>query len=62
MASTDVDDTRRILEQLCRHFFKENKIYDAETVWGKDSVIENAYDFIVEIGDVIGFEKRPEED
>jgi hypothetical protein len=62
MASTDVDDRRRSLEEHCRKFFQDNKIYDAETVCDKDSVIVNAYDFIAEIGDIIGFEKRPKED
>jgi hypothetical protein len=62
MASSDVDDRRRNLEALCRQFFIENKIYDAETICGKDSVIVNAFDFMCEIGDIIGYEKRPKDE
>jgi hypothetical protein len=62
MASTDVDDRRQTLEEHCRKFFQDNKIYDAETICYKDKVIENAYQFLVEIGNIIGFEPNPEED
>lgn len=43
------------LLELCMNFFKDNGIHCAETIGQMDHVIVNAYDFIEEIGNIIGY-------
>lgn len=43
------------LLDLCEQFIKDNKIDCAETVYQHDRVIENAYDFIKEICEIVGY-------
>jgi hypothetical protein len=41
----------------CREFVDEQKIICAETVAQMDNVIENAYDFIEEVCEIVGYSK-----
>lgn len=43
------------LLDLCRKFINENKISCPESIYQSDSVIENAYTFIEEICNLVGY-------
>lgn len=43
------------LHALCLKFINDQKIDCAETVFQSDHVIENAYEFIREICDIVGY-------
>ena len=43
------------LEQICRKFITDNKISCEEAIYQCDWVGENAYEFIQEICDCIGY-------
>ena len=43
------------LHALCLKFINDQKIDCAETVFQSDRVIENAYEFIREICDIVGY-------
>lgn len=43
------------LWSYCEKFFREQEISCPETIAQTDSVIENAYDFIEGVGDIIGY-------
>lgn len=44
------------LFDLCEKFIKDNKIDCAETVYQSDRVIKNAYEFIQEICEIVGYD------
>lgn len=46
---------RKELWSICERFIQEHKITCPETVWQTDRVIEDAYEFIEEICDVVGY-------
>lgn len=46
------------LYDACRKFIKDNKITCPETIYQMDHVIENAFDFIQKICDIVGYEKE----
>jgi hypothetical protein len=43
------------LWNLCEEFTEKNNISCSETIYSKDSVIVNAYDFIEEICNIVGY-------
>lgn len=43
------------LWSICDQFIQDQRITCAETVYQTDRVIENAYDFITEVCDVVGY-------
>ena len=43
------------LHALCLKFINDQKIDCAETVFQSDRVIENVYEFIYEICDIVGY-------
>lgn len=45
---------------LCRNFFQKYGISAPESIYQRDIVIENAYEFIEKIGEVIGAFKKEE--
>lgn len=45
----------RKLWQLCEQFVQDQNIHCAETVYQSDRVIENAYEFIEQICDIVGY-------
>lgn len=45
------------LYELCKQFIHDNDISCAETICQKDSVIENSYDLLHKICDIIGYEE-----
>lgn len=49
------------LLKLCQEFIKEQRIYGPENVYQSDRVIDNAYVFIAEICDIVGYEEYVEE-
>lgn len=50
------------LYDLCKKFVKDQTIWGPECVYQSDRVIENAYVFIAEICDVVGYEPLPDEE
>lgn len=50
------------LWELCMKFIKDNKIDCAETVYQNDRVIRNAYEFIEEICEIVGYVESKFED
>lgn len=49
------------LLKLCQKFIKDNKISCPEAIYQCDWVINNAYDFIENICDIVGY-LNPEEE
>jgi hypothetical protein len=43
------------LLELCERFIKEQNIFCAETIYQSDHVIENAYEFIENVADIVGY-------
>jgi hypothetical protein len=50
------------LYQIVTHFIEEQSIGCAEDVYQSDRVIENAYEFIHKLCDVVGYKELEEED
>ena len=50
------------LWQLCANFIRDNRIYDGETVYQADRVIENAYEFMHGVCNIVGFEEYDEDE
>lgn len=50
----DVDDAESLVF-LCQKFIKEQKIRTPESVYQMDNVIENAYEFIEQVCDIVGY-------
>lgn len=46
------------LFNLCQDFIRDNKIRCAEDIYQKDRVIENAYNFIEEICEIVGYHEE----
>ena len=46
----------------CAKFIEKQNIYDAETVYQTDRVIENAYMFMAGVCDIIGYVDYEDED
>jgi hypothetical protein len=53
--------TRKQLFAVCEQFILDNQISSPETIYQMDHVIGNAYDFIEQICDVIGYASIKEE-
>jgi predicted GNAT family N-acyltransferase len=49
------------LLKLCQDFIKEQKICCAEDVYQTDSIIENAYEFIEQICEIVGYAEEEED-
>jgi hypothetical protein len=50
------------LLKLCEEFIKEQRITCAETVYQTDRVIENAYEFIEQICEIVGYADEQDEE
>lgn len=50
-----VQQSKDELYDLCKKFIEDQRIYCAETISQTDRVIENAYDFIYEICELVGY-------
>jgi hypothetical protein len=50
------------LYQIVTHFIEEQNIWSDECVYQSDRVIENAYVFIAQLCDVVGYKELEEED
>lgn len=50
------------LWKIVEDFIKEQRIYGPETIGQSDRVIENAYDFIEDLCDVVGYWNFEDED
>lgn len=48
------------LLNLCMRFIEDNKISCPETIYQSDRVIENAYEFIHEICELVGYSELDE--
>lgn len=54
-------EIRKALYALCERFVVDNGIHCPETIWQMDHVIGNAYEFIEEICNTIGYASMKEE-
>lgn len=43
------------LEQICKNFVLENEISCPDAIYQCDHIVENAYEFIEKICDVVGY-------
>ena len=55
-------DKKEALWELCQKFIEDNGIYCPETVYQTDHVIENAYEFIEDICNIVGYKEEDEND
>lgn len=55
------DDKKNQVYDIVENFIKKQRIYCGETIYQTDRVIENAYEFIHELCEVVGYEKLDEE-
>ena len=58
LSDIDVD----ALTKLCVKFFEDNSISCAESIAQSDRVIENAYDLLEDIGELIGYVEYEEDE
>lgn len=54
-------EIRKALYALCERFVMDNDIHCPESIWQMDHVIGNAYEFIEEICNTIGYASIKEE-
>lgn len=54
-------DAQEVYE-LCKEFIEEQRIWSAECVYQSDRVIENAYELIANICEIIGYVDLPDEE
>ena len=57
-----MDDSRDKLWELCQKFITDQRISCPESVYQCDWVIENAYVFIEEICNIVGYQREEEID
>ena len=57
-----MDDARDTLWFLCKQFIEDQEITCGECVYQSDRVIENAYQLIEEICNIVGYYKDEEEE
>ena len=50
------------LFERCKKFVEEQNIFCAETIYQSDRVIENAYEFIEDICDIVGYNDDGEDE
>ena len=55
-------DKQEELFRLCQKFIEAQRIHCPETVYQSDRVIENAYEFIEDICDIVGYKKYDKEE
>jgi hypothetical protein len=55
-----VVDLNKLLD-ICNNFIQEQKIGCPEAIWDSDRVIENAYEFIEEICECVGYWEYPDD-
>lgn len=48
--------------KLCEEFIEAQRIWSREMVFTSDRVIENAYELIADICEIIGYVELPDED
>lgn len=52
----DYNDKKQRLWDLCEDFINEQEISAPETIYQSDRVIQNAYDLIEKICDIVGYQ------
>ena len=50
------------LLEVCQDFIEAQRITSPETIYQSDAVIENAYEFINRVCDIVGYHKEKEID
>lgn len=50
------------IETIVENFIKQNKIYCPESIYQSDRVIQNAYEFIEQLCDTVGYYDDEDED
>lgn len=56
------DGNQEALWELCKEFIKDHDIHCPETIYQRDSVIENVYEFIAGICEIVGYSLLEDED
>ena len=56
---TELVNTRKLVDH-CAQFIQDQRISCAETVYQTDRVIENAYEFIEGVCDIVGYYEDPD--
>lgn len=56
-----MDEKKEKLFDFCQTFVNDMDIYCSETIYQTDRVIENAYEFIEGICDIVGYAELDEE-
>lgn len=56
------EDQMLELYKICSNFITKQRIHCVETIYQSDRVIENAYEFIEYICDIVGYVKYEEEE
>lgn len=49
------------LLELCEKFIKDNNIHCSDSIYQRDDVIENGYEFIEQICDIVGYAETDED-
>ena len=55
LAKQKREDAMQALWAICEKFIEDQHIHCAETIYQTDRVIENAYDFIENICEIVGY-------
>lgn len=50
------------LMEFCKKFIEEQKIWGEEIIYQSDYVIENAYEFIEGVCNIVGYMELPEDE
>lgn len=50
------------LFELCKAFIEQQNIHYAETIYQSDRIIENAYEFIEDICNIVGYVKDEDDE
>jgi hypothetical protein len=60
--SDDIEEKKAALWALCEQFVADQTIFCAETVYQSDRVIENAYAFIADVCEIVGYAPLDDDD
>lgn len=58
----DNNEKMKKIVDMVENFILDNKIRCSESIWQRDNIIENAYDFIENLCDIVGYYKDDEEE
>ena len=56
------DQDKQKLYETCKSFVDEQNIYCSESIYQTDRVMENAYDLIEKLCDIVGYKQDPSDE